>query len=84
MGATCGLLTHGSSGADVTLSGRPSQGRGQRRSKGVAIWHLKCHTRVMDDDDTDFLPGDGPSSGISVSLTAGTLQGWIQSVVATP
>ncbi|GGU22457.1 hypothetical protein [Streptomyces violascens] len=28
----------------------------------------------MADDDTDFLPGDGPSSGISVSLTAGTLQ----------
>lgn len=28
----------------------------------------------MSDDDTDFLPGDGPSSGISVSLTAGTLQ----------
>ncbi|NEC66291.1 hypothetical protein [Streptomyces sp. SID9727] len=25
-------------------------------------------------DDADFLPGDGPSSGISVSLTAGTLQ----------
>lgn len=25
------------------------------------------------DDDTDFLPGDGPTSGISVSLTAGTL-----------
>ncbi|ORT58106.1 hypothetical protein [Streptomyces sp. CB03238] len=25
-------------------------------------------------DDTDFPPGDGPSSGISVSLTAGTLQ----------
>ncbi|MCX4457510.1 hypothetical protein OG585_33570 [Streptomyces sp. NBC_01340] len=25
-------------------------------------------------DDDDFLPGDGPSSGISVSLTAGTLQ----------
>ncbi|MFJ2210777.1 hypothetical protein ACIQVO_08110 [Streptomyces sp. NPDC101062] len=28
----------------------------------------------MADDDTDFLPGDGPSSGVSVSLTAGTLQ----------
>lgn len=28
----------------------------------------------MADDDTDFVPGDGPSSGISVSLTAGTLQ----------
>ncbi|MEV4923220.1 hypothetical protein [Streptomyces roseoverticillatus] len=28
----------------------------------------------MADDDTDFFPGDGPSSGISVSLTAGTLQ----------
>ena len=25
------------------------------------------------DEDTDFPPGDGPSSGISVSLTAGTL-----------
>jgi hypothetical protein len=25
-------------------------------------------------DDTDFVPGDGPSSGISVTLTAGTLQ----------
>lgn len=25
-------------------------------------------------DDTDFLPGDGPSSGISVTLAAGTLQ----------
>lgn len=25
-------------------------------------------------DDSDFFPGDGPSSGISVSLTAGTLQ----------
>ncbi|MEV6315530.1 hypothetical protein [Streptomyces sp. NPDC051776] len=24
--------------------------------------------------DDDFVPGDGPSSGISVSLTAGTLQ----------
>ncbi|WHM36008.1 hypothetical protein [Streptomyces sp. BPTC-684] len=28
----------------------------------------------MADDDTDFPPGDGPSSGISVSLTAGTLR----------
>jgi hypothetical protein len=28
----------------------------------------------MADDDTDFPPGEGPSSGISVSLTAGTLQ----------
>ncbi|MDR3079428.1 MAG: hypothetical protein LBV60_00610 [Streptomyces sp.] len=28
----------------------------------------------MTDDDTDFPPGDGPTSGISVSLTAGTLQ----------
>ncbi|GEB57458.1 hypothetical protein GCM10017674_69300 [Streptomyces gardneri] len=26
------------------------------------------------DDDTDFPPGDGPSSGISVSVTAGALQ----------
>ncbi|MEU3746314.1 MULTISPECIES: hypothetical protein [Streptomyces] len=26
----------------------------------------------MADDDTDFAPGDGPSSGISVSLTDGT------------
>lgn len=26
------------------------------------------------DDNADFVPGDGPSSGISVSLTAGTLQ----------
>lgn len=26
------------------------------------------------DDDVDFLPGDGPTSGISVTLTAGTLQ----------
>ncbi|GHB23922.1 hypothetical protein GCM10010377_12240 [Streptomyces viridiviolaceus] len=25
-------------------------------------------------DDVDFLPGDGPTSGISVTLTAGTLQ----------
>ncbi|MFJ6212688.1 hypothetical protein ACIQGZ_05065 [Streptomyces sp. NPDC092296] len=25
-------------------------------------------------DDTDFLPGGGPTSGISVTLTAGTLQ----------
>ncbi|MGW4825586.1 hypothetical protein ACWEP4_43705 [Streptomyces sp. NPDC004227] len=25
-------------------------------------------------DDADFPPGDGPSSGISVSLTTGTLQ----------
>ncbi|MBN3928704.1 hypothetical protein IQ279_03430 [Streptomyces verrucosisporus] len=24
-------------------------------------------------DDSDFLPGDGPSSGISVTLAAGTL-----------
>ncbi|MFJ9809411.1 hypothetical protein ACIRTB_14410 [Streptomyces sp. NPDC101158] len=28
----------------------------------------------MADDDNDFPPGDGPTSGISVSLTAGTLQ----------
>ncbi|MER6109067.1 hypothetical protein [Streptomyces hirsutus] len=28
----------------------------------------------MADDDTDFPPGDGPSSGISVTLTAGTLR----------
>lgn len=28
----------------------------------------------MTDDDTDFPPGDGPTSGISISLTAGTLQ----------
>ncbi|GKQ35517.1 hypothetical protein [Streptomyces sp. A012304] len=28
----------------------------------------------MADEDTDFRPGDGPTSGISVSLTAGTLQ----------
>jgi hypothetical protein len=26
------------------------------------------------DEHADFLPGDGPSSGISVTLTAGTLQ----------
>ncbi|MQY12884.1 hypothetical protein SRB5_30230 [Streptomyces sp. RB5] len=26
------------------------------------------------DDDTDFFPGSGPSRGISVTLTAGTLQ----------
>jgi hypothetical protein len=25
-------------------------------------------------DDEDFLPGDGPTSGISVTLTTGTLQ----------
>jgi hypothetical protein len=25
-------------------------------------------------DDIDFPPGDGPSSGVSVTLTAGTLQ----------
>ena len=25
-------------------------------------------------DDADFLPGDGPTSGISVTLTTGTLQ----------
>ncbi|WP_188188699.1 hypothetical protein [Nonomuraea sp. SYSU D8015] len=25
-------------------------------------------------DDLEFLPGDGPASGISVTLTAGTLQ----------
>lgn len=25
-------------------------------------------------DDTDFVPGDGPSSGISVTLSAGTLR----------
>ncbi|WP_329114913.1 hypothetical protein [Streptomyces sp. NBC_01353] len=28
----------------------------------------------MAEEGTDFPPGDGPSSGISVSLTAGTLQ----------
>ncbi|WP_409470776.1 hypothetical protein [Streptomyces sp. HC307] len=28
----------------------------------------------MADEDEGFLPGDGPSSGISVTLTAGTLQ----------
>ncbi|MCX5386201.1 hypothetical protein [Streptomyces sp. NBC_00083] len=28
----------------------------------------------MADEDTDFSPGDGPSSGISVSLSTGTLQ----------
>lgn len=28
----------------------------------------------MADEDTGFPPGDGPSSGISVSLSAGTLQ----------
>ncbi|MGV9321291.1 hypothetical protein [Streptomyces sp. NPDC003660] len=28
----------------------------------------------MADDDVDFPPGDGPTSGISVTLTAGTLQ----------
>lgn len=25
-------------------------------------------------DDAEFLPGDGPTSGVSVTLTAGTLQ----------
>jgi hypothetical protein len=25
-------------------------------------------------DDTDLLPGEGPTSGVSVTLTAGTLQ----------
>ncbi|MFI7126454.1 hypothetical protein ACIBQ1_12235 [Nonomuraea sp. NPDC050153] len=25
-------------------------------------------------DDVEFLPGDGPASGISITLTAGTLQ----------
>lgn len=47
---------------------------GPRCSKAVAVWHRRCRTRVMADDDTDFTPGDGPSSGTSVSLTAGTLQ----------
>ncbi|MGY3202363.1 hypothetical protein [Streptomyces sp. TE5632] len=28
----------------------------------------------MADDDTEFPPGGGPSSGVSVTLTAGTLQ----------
>ncbi|WP_328886528.1 hypothetical protein [Streptomyces sp. NBC_00316] len=28
----------------------------------------------MADEDTEFPPGDGPSNGISVSLSAGTLQ----------
>lgn len=28
----------------------------------------------MADDDTEFPPGDGPSSGVSVTLTAGTLK----------
>jgi hypothetical protein len=28
----------------------------------------------MADDSTEFPPGDGPSSGVSVTLTAGTLQ----------
>ncbi|MFF9122633.1 hypothetical protein ACF09J_04900 [Streptomyces sp. NPDC014889] len=28
----------------------------------------------MADDDVDFLPGDDPTSGISVTLTTGTLQ----------
>ncbi|MEU3725541.1 hypothetical protein [Streptomyces sp. NPDC031705] len=28
----------------------------------------------MAEDEIEFPPGDGPSSGISVSLTAGTLQ----------
>ncbi|MFI1419580.1 hypothetical protein ACH4VX_16570 [Streptomyces sp. NPDC020731] len=28
----------------------------------------------MADDGTEFPPGDGPSSGVSVTLTAGTLQ----------
>ena len=28
----------------------------------------------MTDDGTDFPPGDGPSNGVSVTLTAGTLQ----------
>jgi hypothetical protein len=28
----------------------------------------------MADDDTGFSPGDGPSSGISASLTSGTLR----------
>lgn len=28
----------------------------------------------MSDGDVDFLPGNGPTNGISVTLTAGTLQ----------
>ncbi|UUU21552.1 hypothetical protein [Streptomyces sp. DSM 40750] len=28
----------------------------------------------MADDSVDFLPGEGPTSGVSVTLTAGTLQ----------
>ncbi|GAA3197505.1 MULTISPECIES: hypothetical protein [Streptomyces] len=28
----------------------------------------------MADDDTEFPPGDGPTSGVSVTLTAGTLR----------
>ncbi|MGC0376667.1 hypothetical protein [Streptomyces sp. SAI-229] len=28
----------------------------------------------MADDDTAFPPGDGPSNGVSITLTAGTLQ----------
>lgn len=38
------------------------------------LCHFQWHTRSVTDDDVDFLPGDGPTSGISVTLTAGTLQ----------
>lgn len=38
------------------------------------LCHFLWHTRSVTDDDVDFLPGDGPTSGISVTLTAGTLQ----------
>lgn len=38
------------------------------------LCHIQWHTRRVTDDDTDFPPGDGPTSGISVTLTAGTLQ----------
>ncbi|BDH08771.1 hypothetical protein [Streptomyces seoulensis] len=36
----------------------------------------------MTDDDVDFPPSDGPTSGISVTSTAGTLQGAAQRQIA--
>lgn len=51
-------------------SARPISGRCVRRP----LCYFEWLTRSVADDDVDFAPGDGPTSGISATLTAGTLQ----------
>lgn len=56
----------------MTRSVRTRLRAGPLPAQVTPLCYFSWHTRSVTDDD--FQPGDGPTSGISVTLTAGTLQ----------